>query len=948
MHTDRPATGEPLIVERDAELDTLATALAAGRRGTPSVVLIVGEPGMGKSCLLQAVGRHVGEATVLRGYALEADAPPYFPFRRALARLARTGYPGATALPSPLLRSAGVLPADVAIDTDLADVDRLAVFDALTELLIALADEQPVVMILDDMQWASAATWEAVGYIARAAEGARLTLVLASRPEGIEPPNAGSTAVTELNRNRLLRLLTLKPLSEDGIRRLVTNSTGGEPAARLVSVLASRTGGNPFFLEEILRSLREAGLLVSNAGRWDLSEASTGAIPIPDTLRLAIWQRLDRLPDGTRSALLAGAILGRSFDSRLLGAVLGQPPEWVSWQLLPASRAGIVAEEAPGRWTFVHDTLREAVVEQVGESGRELHRKAAAALADVDPGDDLQIAAAIAIHLRLGGSDADAVAASLRASDLALLQHAADEALEFAATAERLHFSVANRPGGVALRDIQAAVARAATAAGDYERAERAWEAVLRSQSDPTDKARTLVQLGLTAGRAERVVSAAHHLEAALGLLHDGSDTRTLIDALVELATLEGTTLHEYQAAVGRGERALELARDLGDRRLEARAALALANARARGETPAAARELLSHALDLSLQMDDLVIASEAAASLSNSYYWTGELRSALRYGEDRLRIAERGRDVFALRHAHSWLALLATTAGDWQRADEMIALAQPAIARMGSPEPLGFLRLVDGLLAVRTGDTERALARTEEAMRLLLPLGDATISWYVAVRIWALLAAGQTAQAIEECALQESRLAAMPDSALPARSSRCGLGLIYAALGDRERGAACEEKLLPFPDDFHWRPARLTLAALAALRGDRSRALDLLDWVESFAERQGLDYDLADVRRIRAASQAGASPEQAFGQPRVHPPAVKGISAQRGRLSPREREVLELVAQGLTNRDIAERLVLSERTVINHVSHIFEKIDVDNRAAATAFAFRSGLVPDR
>ena len=139
-----------------------------------------------------------------------------------------------------------------------------------------------------------------------------------------------------------------------------------------------------------------------------------------------------------------------------------------------------------------------------------------------------------------------------------------------------------------------------------------------------------------------------------------------------------------------------------------------------------------------------------------------------------------------------------------------------------------------------------------------------------------------------------------------------------------------------------------LTLAALAALRGDRARAIELLDSVESFAEQQGLEYDLQDVRRIRRALQEGTSAEEAFGQASARITDEKAAPDLPGGLSPREREVLGLVAQGLTNREIAARLVLSERTVINHVSHIFEKIEVDNRAAATAFAFRMGIVADR
>ncbi|HNM78175.1 MAG TPA: response regulator transcription factor, partial [Tepidiformaceae bacterium] len=462
---------------------------------------------------------------------------------------------------------------------------------------------------------------------------------------------------------------------------------------------------------------------------------------------------------------------------------------------------------------------------------------------------------------------------------------------------------------------------------------------------DPAERARVLVSLGAVVRKAERSDIAAGYFQQALELLDDEMDPRTLVEALVELSTLEGTTRSDYEPALVHSDRAVAIARRLDDGELEARALLALANARARSETPAAARELLSLALSKGLEANDLVVAAEAAASLSNAYYWTGEVRDALAYARQRLEIAERGRDAFALRHAYSWLALLATTVGDWEEARHSIERAGPAIARMGSPEPLGFLRIVEGLLALRTGDTASALDRTAEAMRLLVPLGEATVAWYASIRIWSLIAAGLLSEAADECAAFEARLAKLPANSLPARSARCGLGRAYVALDDSARAADCEALLAPFIDDFHWRPAKLTLAATAAIRGDRDRSLSLLHEVELITAANGLDYDLADARRIRSLLEAGAPASIAFGRPDAAPTAATTPAALPGRLSSREREVLELVASGLSNRDIAERLVLSERTVVNHVSHIFEKIDVDNRAAATAWAFRHGLL---
>ncbi|HMO53787.1 MAG TPA: AAA family ATPase [Tepidiformaceae bacterium] len=934
---------EPMIVERERELETLRHAAEEAGAGIPSVVLLVGEPGLGKSHLLRAV-RGAEGTVVLRGYSLEDDAPPYFAFRRALARHSRENPLRAPHATLDILSAAGILAGRSPV-SGAAPADRLAVFDALTELFIGMAAESPLILVLDDMQWASGAAWDAIGYIARAAEGARLLVVLASRPEGIEAGGPGGAAIAELNRNGLLHFCSLRPLTIGGVAEVAERTLGSRAAPALTSALSSRTGGNPFFLQEVLRGVAESGGLVSTPEGLTLASDAGSRLPVPETLRLAIWQRFSRLPGPTVEVLRRGAIIGRVFEQTVVAAMAVQPQEWVSEQIALAIRAGIVNQDSPGTWAFAHDMLRDAMLESIGAERAALHLAAATALAATEGANSqLEVAARIAYHLREGGDARAAIVASIHASSLALAHHASEEALELALGAETLFQQSAGGDSHLAPREVHRAVARAADAAADYTLAEASWGRAYALTTDPHERARILVSMATVARKAERSEQAATRFIEALELLEGSSDTRTLVEALVELTTLEGTTRSDYGVAIERGERALRLAREMGDAGLEARAALALANARARSDAPTNARPMLLLALERALAVDELTVAAEAAASLSNSHYWTGEIREAVAYAERRLEIAERGRDAFALRHAHSWLAMLATTIGDWDRAHAMIRRAEPAIARMGSPEPLGFLRVVEGLLALRTGEIDLVLLRTREAMTILAPLGDATVSWYVAIRIWALIAADRKEEAAAECAAQEERLARMPDNALPARSSRCGLGRAYVALGDLERARACEAKLAPFADDFHWRPARLTLAALAAMRGDRERARELLSAVEALEERNGLHHDLAETRKIVRLLDEGAPVAMTFGWIEAHPPRVPLTGAPIAGLSPREREVLQLVAQGLSNRAIAEQLVLSERTVVNHVSHIFEKIGVDNRAAATAFAFRSGI----
>jgi DNA-binding CsgD family transcriptional regulator len=202
--------------------------------------------------------------------------------------------------------------------------------------------------------------------------------------------------------------------------------------------------------------------------------------------------------------------------------------------------------------------------------------------------------------------------------------------------------------------------------------------------------------------------------------------------------------------------------------------------------------------------------------------------------------------------------------------------------------------------------------------------------------------------------------VAALAESALPARSARTVLGLAYVQLGDRRRAADCERALRPYAGDHHWWLTRRTLAELAAFRGEAELALDDLTLAERQARLEGLMPDLALIL-LRSSELLG--PSTAEGQEvlrearelmvsldlrsalaradRLSPAASASLPAG---LTPREVEVLRQLAQGKTNREIAEQLVISEHTVINHLSHIFSKIGVDNRTGAAAFALREGI----
>lgn len=960
--------GQAPLVGREREIAAIASAFAVASTGRPRLVLLTGEPGAGKSRLLaESTARlEAGGGRVARGYALSGEGvPPYFSLTRALGPLVRAG----TALGEqvahilPLIAEVdvrGTVP--IAPPTRLdPEAERFRLFEAFAELGAAVAAVQPLVVALDDMQWASSADWDAMAYLVRALD-AHVLFLVATREEGVwQPDFPGARALSEINRQRKLVHIGVPPLAADDLMALAVALVGGPLSDQLGDYLVKASGGNPFFAEEIVAGLAREGLLVEHQGEWSLAPGAVHS-RAPGALQLALGERLGSLdPDATRTLGVA-AVIGRAFSRQLLAAALSCSPDEAAGSLRPAVDAGLIVP-AGEHWTFRHDLVREAVLAAIQDVAK-VHYSVASALeeqASESPG--FETPGALAYHWRMAGEAEKGARAALAASRAASAVGAPDEALSYARQARDLVTSMRPGPGRDTLMpEARERLGEAALDAGEFAEAEASYRAALelaRQQANERGEGGLWVRLGVVFHRREQPQEAIGCFAAGLRLLDDDDAAALVAFALVEMATIDGLTLARYEEAREAAHRALDIARRIGDASLEARARLALANTQVRADDPASARTLLQEALAAAVVAGELGLAAEAAASLANECYWRGELRQSRQFAERRLALATEGHDLFGLRHAHSWLALVAASQGEWEEARSYLAMAGPVLSRLESPEPIAFVRLVESLVAYRTGQFEQAHTEARLAIDALAPLGPATLVWYAGLLVQACLATGRTTEALAEIAAQEARLAGLPSSALPARSARCILGLAYAALGDRPRGLACEEALRPFAGDFHWGAARRTLAALAALRGDVPAALADLDEADQHARREGQLPDLAlalaaragllppGPHRDRTAAEAqGLLAQLGMTLDLARPMAAAAPPPQRADfgLTTRELEVLRLVAEGCTNREIAGALVISERTAINHLSHIFGKIGVDNRAGAAAFAIRNGL----
>jgi DNA-binding CsgD family transcriptional regulator/tetratricopeptide (TPR) repeat protein len=982
----RPGRGP--LVGRARELAILADALAEAGACRPAVVLLAGEPGIGKTRLLDEFPppQLADGVYILRGGASEAEGmPPYVPFIEALEAYAASA--GAEALRDDVGPNAGplarLLPqlerrlGPLEDPTPLApEHERLRLYEAVAAFFRRITARGTLVVVLDDLQWADAATCDLLVHVARRLRTEPLLVLGAYRVGEAEGNPAFVRARTELNRLRLLRELPLRRLDPEESRSVAAGLLGDDVAPAVADLLHRQGEGNPFFEEELLRALVEQRRLTRRTGRWELRSPPDRLLPssLIDIVRL----RVGRLEPAVGDVLRLAALVGRSFDVELLATVLRIDPDEVEQHLFGAARANLIRPEPDGRFAFTHDKVREALGTDIGAAQRRrLHQAIGEALeaSDKPASGSSQRLADRAFHFVEAGDTKRGVAYALAAAEQALRAQAATEAAGYYRAAADL--LVDRHDDG---RRVAALLrlGEAATLAGDFFQAAESYQAASAAAAaagDTAAAARAWHGLGLVWWRQEMPRQAASAFERALELIRN-EDSREAAETLLQLADLQVTVLGRHAEGLAAAERALAMVERLGDPRLEAVACRVIGNLRFRTSDFAAARRYLERGLALAERQDAPDLAAEVCGYLANLYWALGDVRRSWEVTDRREALAERTQDPFQLRHLDAWRADLCITRGDWSEAERLLERAERFAEQLGSPEPLMLARWLGGKLAYFRGHQERAVAQLGAAVEMVRRAGSGTLVWYLGGLAIALAELGRRDEALATFSELEAIADARHERAIERALAFAQLAGGYARLGMAERAAAFYPKLLPYRGfSAHVDPLTFdrALALAAAGRGDVHAALRHLADAEALARRAGMRPELALVLlqrgrlerdhaliagadRGRAAIAEGLRLCEELGIEHLgrrlldQPGTVGGGGGGRRRrtgpdgLSDREVQVLRLVAQGRTNRAIAEELVLSESTVANHLLSIYAKTGAENRAAAAAYALRQGL----
>ncbi len=385
----------PQLLGRHDELAVLAAALAEAGGGHGRAVLVDGEPGIGKTALVdEAVARAAGKGhRVARGGGVEGGATPAFwPWVEVVRslltdddpdELRRAVGPGAADLAQvvPEVKEiTGPLESPPLVDSETA---RVRLFEAVVGFLSALSRRRPLVVALDDLQWADAASLQLMGFLGARLASAGFLLVGTYRPAEIVPGHPLHDVLAALARHQVVTRVHLEGLGPDEVALLLTGATGGPAPDAVVAAVVARTEGNPFFVAELARLLA--------------SEGDHAAV-VPTGVRDVLRRRLARLPDQAGALLSMAAVIGRDFELDILETVAGFDPERTLELLEAALMTGLVVEhpEAVGRFRFSHDLVREAILSELSALRRaRLHARIGDAIercAPRDKGRPIQLA----------------------------------------------------------------------------------------------------------------------------------------------------------------------------------------------------------------------------------------------------------------------------------------------------------------------------------------------------------------------------------------------------------------------------------------------------------------------------------------------------------------------------------------------------------------------------
>lgn len=409
-------------IGRETELKRLTQQLEEALAGRGSLLMIGGEPGIGKthlaSALLDAARLRGAFAVTGRCYEMEG-APPYVPFIEMLEHSARTlpldtfrcalgdDAPEVAKLMPELRRMFPDIPPALELPPE---QQRRFLFNSYREFVERSARLTPIVMLFEDLQWADEPTLLLLQHLAQAVAGMPMLMIGTYRDVDLEVGRPCARVLDFLQRQKLCTRILLRGLPMAGVEQMLAALSTQQPPPSLARVVFKETEGNPFFVEEVFRHLAEEGKLFDEKGAFR-PELRVDQLQVPEGVRLVLGRRLERLSEDARRILTTAAVIGRVFPLELLEELEKARPDAALEAVEEAERTRLVETEAAVRQTryrFVHELVRQTLSETLSLPRRQrMHARVADVMERVYAGDIDAHVSALAHHLYQAGASAD-------------------------------------------------------------------------------------------------------------------------------------------------------------------------------------------------------------------------------------------------------------------------------------------------------------------------------------------------------------------------------------------------------------------------------------------------------------------------------------------------------------------------------------------------------------
>jgi class 3 adenylate cyclase/tetratricopeptide (TPR) repeat protein len=573
---------------RANEQTTVARCWAGAKQGHRQVILLAGEPGIGKTRLGIDAARiaHREGAVVLFGSCDEDIGQPYRPFVEALrhylanapdeilVRHVREHQGELLRMVPELSQRVPNIPPPRAAEPE---TERFLMFEAFAGLVSATSQHSPVVLILDDLQWAGAPELLLFKHIVRSAMAMHLLIIVTYRDSELSRTHPLAGVLADLRRETGIERVALRGLDEAGVIAFVTAAAGHDldPSELAVArAIGQETEGSPLFIAETLRNLTESGAVVRQGDRWAL-RAGSRDLGIPQGVKEAIGRRLMRLTESTNKILSLASVIGREFDLALLEQIAEMPEDAILDAIDEAKAAALVAEVGGEveRYAFTHALVRATLYDDISPARRaRMHRRVGAALerlTETQPGQRVDELARHWMAATTIGDSSKAIAYARQAAEHALAGLAFEEAAKYyeESLAALQHH---DRDGELLRCDLMIALSDAQRRAGeaDYRRAMTEAVTIARSLGDSRRLARAVLVSARPGGTMANATVVDQELialfEEALAGLHDEDDDVLRAKLLAQLSA-ELLYSAEFDRRLRMSGEAVAIARRSGD-----------------------------------------------------------------------------------------------------------------------------------------------------------------------------------------------------------------------------------------------------------------------------------------------------------------------------------------------------------------------------------------------